>query len=188
VRQHFARLGRFVPCAGLAAQLIPPRSQDVARYKYAAGETALGKSSEKRARPVLRPAFVSSSRSTRRRLWALFHGDAFDPDPVHDASASFGPASWSWQGVFLVILTRAAITICARSVHGRLGRHHSQGRSIVLQSLEVSHRQQPDRRVPFSITVTARDPRVLVSGFTGAVRVRELTSFGEGRITPSTGP
>ena len=61
-------------------------------------------------------------------------------------------------------------------------------RSIVLQSLEFSTiAKSQTAGVPMSITITGRDPNgVLVSGFTGAVRLRELTSFGEGRITPSS--
>jgi len=110
-----------------------------------------------------------------------------------DASASLpAPAQLvAGTGVFLVILNAGGnFTIYAHDQSdGTIGDGtSSQVRSIVLQSLEVSAiAKHQTAGVPFSITVTGRDPNgVLVSGFTGTVRLRELTSFGEGRITPST--
>jgi hypothetical protein len=110
-----------------------------------------------------------------------------------DASASLpAPAQLvAGTGVFLVILNAGGnFTIYA---HDQSDVTIPDGasslvRSIVLQSLEFSNIAKHETAgTPFSITVTARDPNgVLVSGFTGAVRLRELTSFGEGRITPST--
>ena len=61
-------------------------------------------------------------------------------------------------------------------------------RSIVLQSLEFSNiTRNQTAGVPISATITARDPNGdLVSGFSGTVRLRQLTSFGEGRVSPVT--
>jgi hypothetical protein len=61
-------------------------------------------------------------------------------------------------------------------------------RSIVLQSLQFSSIPRAQTAgVPISVTITARDPNGdVVTGFGGAVRLRELTSFGEGRITPAS--
>jgi len=60
--------------------------------------------------------------------------------------------------------------------------------SIILQSLEFSSISLSQTAgVPISVTITARDPNgVLVSGFSGNVQLRELTSFGEGRISPAS--
>src|SRR5882672_1536070 len=64
----------------------------------------------------------------------------------------------------------------------------SSVRSIVLQSLEISSiAKDQTAGIPFTITITARDPNgVIVSGFAGALRLRQLTSFGDGRISPSS--
>jgi len=64
----------------------------------------------------------------------------------------------------------------------------SSVRSIVLQSLDIRASQgiRP-AGVPMSVTITALDPNgAVVSGFSGAVRLRELTSFGEGRVSPTS--
>jgi len=60
-------------------------------------------------------------------------------------------------------------------------------RSILLQSLEFSSiAQEQTAGVPFPITITARNPNgELVSGFSGAVRLGQLTSLGAGRIVPA---
>ena len=62
----------------------------------------------------------------------------------------------------------------------------SSVRSIVLQSIEISSiSRNQTAGVPITVTVTARDPNGdVVSGFAGAVRLRQLTSSGEGRISP----
>src|SRR5438874_5166137 len=110
-----------------------------------------------------------------------------------DASASLpAPAQLvAGTGAFLVILNAGGnFTIYAHDLSDVTipDGASSLVRSIVLQSLEFSNIAKHETAgAPFSITITARDPNgVLVSGFTGAVRLRELTSFGEGRITPST--
>jgi hypothetical protein len=57
-----------------------------------------------------------------------------------------------------------------------------------LQRFEFARINQKNQYagVPMEITVGAVDPTGnLVSGFSGAVRLREITSFGEGRIEPS---
>ena len=61
-------------------------------------------------------------------------------------------------------------------------------RSIVLQTFAFSNiPKNQGAGTPLSLTITARDPDgQQVSGFSGNVRLRQLTSFGEGRITPST--
>ena len=59
--------------------------------------------------------------------------------------------------------------------------------SLVLQTFDFGsiYRIQ-DVGTSFSISITARTPTgALVSGFNGAVRLREITSFGEGRVSPS---
>jgi hypothetical protein len=60
-------------------------------------------------------------------------------------------------------------------------------RSIILQSLEFgSIPRSQTAGVPIATTITARDPNGdVVSGFSGAVRLRELTSFGDGRVSPT---
>jgi hypothetical protein len=58
--------------------------------------------------------------------------------------------------------------------------------SLVLSGFDISSiGKRQDAGTPVTVTITARDPRgALVSGFTGAVNLRELTSFGEGRVAP----
>jgi hypothetical protein len=61
--------------------------------------------------------------------------------------------------------------------------------TIVLQSFAFSSISQKNQNAgqPMSITITARGPGgVLVSGYDGPVRLREITSLGEGRIAPDS--
>jgi hypothetical protein len=61
--------------------------------------------------------------------------------------------------------------------------------TIVLQSFAFSSISQKNQNAgqPMTITVTARGPGgVLVSGYDGPVRFREITSLGEGRIAPDS--
>src|SRR5262245_27351285 len=61
--------------------------------------------------------------------------------------------------------------------------------SIVLQSFAFSNISQKNQYAgqPMTITITARGPGgVLVSGYDGPVRFREITSLGEGRILPDS--
>jgi len=61
--------------------------------------------------------------------------------------------------------------------------------SLVLQSFTFSVINQKNQYagVPMSITVTARDPAGnLVSGYNGPVRLKEITSFGDGRVSPDS--
>jgi flagellar hook capping protein FlgD/Big-like domain-containing protein len=64
----------------------------------------------------------------------------------------------------------------------------SSVRSIVLQSLEFSNIPRDQTAgTAFSASITARDPNGdLVSGFTGTVLLSEVTSFGAGRISPTS--
>ena len=64
----------------------------------------------------------------------------------------------------------------------------SSVRSIILQSLEFSNISNSQTAgVAFATTITAKDPNGdIVSGFSGSVNLRELTSFGTGRISPTT--
>jgi hypothetical protein len=110
-----------------------------------------------------------------------------------DASASLPAAAQldSGTGDFLVILNAGGdFTIFAHDqTDGTIPDGTSSPvRSIVLQSLEISSiSRNQTAGVPVSITITARDPNGdLVSGFSGSVRLRQLTSFGEGRISPSS--
>lgn len=61
-------------------------------------------------------------------------------------------------------------------------------RSFVIQSLEISTvTQAQNAGVPFPISVTARNPNgELVSGFSGVVRLGQMTSLGAGRIAPTS--
>jgi hypothetical protein len=61
-------------------------------------------------------------------------------------------------------------------------------RSIVLQRLDFANIPGSQTAgISFPATITARDPNGdPVSGFTGTVLLRELTSFGQGRITPTS--
>jgi hypothetical protein len=61
--------------------------------------------------------------------------------------------------------------------------------SIVLQSFAFSSITQKNQYAgqPLTITITARDPGgVLVSGYDGPARLKEITSLGEGRIAPDS--
>ncbi len=61
--------------------------------------------------------------------------------------------------------------------------------SLVLQSFTFSTINQKNQNagVPMSITVTARDPGGnVVSGYAGQVKLKEITSYGDGRISPET--
>ena len=64
----------------------------------------------------------------------------------------------------------------------------SSVRSIVLQSLEISNISRDQTAgVPIPVTITARDPNGdVVSGFSGTSLLSQLTSFGQGRITPAS--
>jgi hypothetical protein len=110
-----------------------------------------------------------------------------------DASASL-PAATQLQGgtgQFLVILNSGGdFTIFARDevdVTVTDGASSSL-RSIVLQTFAFSNiLTDQSAGVSFSLTISARDASgELVSGFSGEVRLRQLTTFGEGRISPST--
>ena len=60
--------------------------------------------------------------------------------------------------------------------------------SIVLQSLDISSiSKNQTAGLSINVTLTARDPNgAIVSGFAGIVSLKELTSFGDGRVTPAT--
>ena len=64
----------------------------------------------------------------------------------------------------------------------------SSVRSIVLQSFGFSSiSKNQTAGSPIAVTITALDPNgAVVSGFAGTVRLREFTSFGEGRISPAS--
>ncbi len=58
----------------------------------------------------------------------------------------------------------------------------------VLDGFEFSRISQKNQYagVPMSITLTARDPNGnVVTGYSGPVSLREITSYGEGRVSPS---
>lgn len=110
-----------------------------------------------------------------------------------DASASL-PASAQLAGgtgQFMVILNAGGdFTVMARdetdvTVADGVS---SPVRSIVLQTFAfTSIPKDQTAGVPLTVSITARDPGgEVVSGFSGNVRLRQMTSFGEGRITPST--
>jgi hypothetical protein len=59
--------------------------------------------------------------------------------------------------------------------------------ALVLSGFEFSRINQKNQNagVPMTITLTAKDPNGgTVTGYSGSVRLKELTSFGEGRISP----
>ncbi len=62
-------------------------------------------------------------------------------------------------------------------------------RCYVLDSFTFSVINQKNQYagIPMDITITARDPAgSVVSGYTGPVSLKEITSFGDGRISPSS--
>jgi hypothetical protein len=110
-----------------------------------------------------------------------------------DASASLPAAAQlaGGTGDFLVILNAGGnFTISAHDqTDGTIPFGTSSSvRSIVLQSLEfTSISRNQIAGVPISVTITARDPNGdLVSGFSGSAQLRQLTSFGAGRISPAS--
>jgi hypothetical protein len=59
--------------------------------------------------------------------------------------------------------------------------------SLVLQGFEFSRITQKNQYAgtPMTVSLDARDPNGnLVSGFSGTVRLREITSYGDGRVSP----
>jgi hypothetical protein len=65
----------------------------------------------------------------------------------------------------------------------------AQIQSLVLQGFEFSRITQKNQYAgtPMTVTLYARDPNGgLVSGYSGQVRLREITSFGDGRVSPET--
>ena len=159
------------------------------------GETAApGTSSGKTGSPQAQTAGVPFFVTVRAcdASWALV------PSVTHsiqilcsDASASLpAPAQLvAGTGDFLVIMNAGGnFTIYAHDQSDVTipDGPSSSVRSIVLQSLEISNiATNRTAGVSFSITITARDPNGdVVSGFSGSVRLRQLTSFGEGRVSP----
>ena len=161
------------------------------------GETAApGTPSGKTGSPAAQTAGIPFYMTVRAcdASWALV------PTVTHsiqilcsDASASLPAAAQlvGGTGDFLVILNAGGnFTIYA---HDQSDVTIPDGpsslvRSIVLQSLEFSTiPRDQNAGVSISATITARDPNGdLVSGFSGTVQLRQLTSFGDGRITPAT--
>jgi hypothetical protein len=110
-----------------------------------------------------------------------------------DASASLPPAAQlvGGTGDFLVILNAGGnFTVYAHDQTDVTIPDGSSSlvRSIVLQSLEIANiSRDQNAGVAISTTITARDPNGdLVGGFSGSVQLRQLTSFGEGRIVPAS--
>jgi hypothetical protein len=61
--------------------------------------------------------------------------------------------------------------------------------SLVLQGFEFSRVTQKNQYagVPMTVSLYARDPNGnLVTGFSGSVRLRQITSYGDGRTSPET--
>jgi hypothetical protein len=110
-----------------------------------------------------------------------------------DASASLPAAAQLVNGTgnFLVILNAdGTFTIFA---HDQTDVTIPDGgsspvRSLVIHRLEFSNVPQAQTAgVPFAISIAARNPNgELVSGFSGTVRLRQATSLGAGRISPTT--
>ena len=62
-------------------------------------------------------------------------------------------------------------------------------RSLVLEGFEFSRITQKNQYAgtPMTITVIARDPNgAQVTGYNGPVRIKEVTSYGDGRVSPET--
>jgi len=62
-------------------------------------------------------------------------------------------------------------------------------RSLVLQGFEFARITQKNQYAgsPMGTTVTARDPAGnVVTGYSGAVRLEQITSYGDGRVSPET--
>ncbi|HEY6194949.1 MAG TPA: hypothetical protein VI504_07910 [Candidatus Eisenbacteria bacterium] len=61
--------------------------------------------------------------------------------------------------------------------------------TLVIQSFTFSTINQKNQTVgvPFTVTLTARDANgALVSGYSGWVRLKEITSYGDGRVLPDS--
>ena len=110
-----------------------------------------------------------------------------------DASASLPAAAQlvGGTGDFLVILNAGGnFTVYAHDQSDVTipDGASSAVRSIVLQSLEISNiARNQTAGVAIAATITARDPNGdVVTGFSGNVQLDQLTSFGQGRISPAT--
>ena len=194
-----ARAGAWVALV-LAAQLVaaPAIAGPFARLQVLLpGETAApGTPSGKTGTPSAQTAGIPFTITVRAcdTSWALV------PTVTHsiqilcsDASASLPAAAQlvGGTGDFLVILNAGGtFTIYAHDQSDVTipDGPSSPVRSMVLQSLEISNiPRNQSAGVAFATTITARDPNgEVVSGFSGTVRLRQLTSFGEGRISLAT--
>jgi hypothetical protein len=108
-----------------------------------------------------------------------------------DQSADLPPPSQltDGQGTFTVTLNAAGmITIFAHDLNDATIPDAASPavRVFVMRGFQftaIARNQDVGRPIP--LTLTARDPNGnLVSGFSGSVALREITSFGEGRIVP----
>ena len=161
------------------------------------GESAApGTSSGKTGSPAAQTAGIPFTVTVRAcdASWALV------PSVTHsiqilssDASASLPAAAQlvGGTGSYLVILNAGGnFTI---SAHDQSDITIPDGpsslvRSIVLQSLEFSTiPRDQNAGAAFATSITARDPNGdVVTGFSGSVQLKELTSFGDGRISPAS--
>jgi hypothetical protein len=194
---HVARMGAWIALV-LAVQLEPAIAGPFSRLQVLLpGETAApGTSSGRTGTPVPQTAGIPFHVTVRAcdDNWDLA------PTVTHsirilctDASASLPAAAQliGGTGDFLVILNAGGdFTIFA---HDQTDATIPDGasslvRSVVLQSLEISGiSRNQTAGVAIAIAITARDPNgELVSGFSGSVRLRQLTSSGEGRISPAS--
>ena len=194
-----ARAGAWVALA-LAVQLsaAPAMAGPFSRLQVLLpGETAApGTSSGKTGSPAAQTAGIPFYVTVRAcdSSWELV------PTVTHtirvlcsDASASL-PAQAQLvggTGDFLVILNAGGtFTIFAHDQSDVTIPDGSSSpvRSIVLQSLEFSNIPRSQTAgVPIAVTITAKDPNGdVVSGFSGSVQLRELTSYGVGRISPTS--
>ena len=111
-----------------------------------------------------------------------------------DASATLPGAAQLVSGVKTFSITLNAAGTFTVFAHDETDNTIPDGTSAsvtaqVLGSFTFSNISQKNQYagVPMSLTVTARDPGgAVVTGYTGAVRLREITSYGEGRISPTS--
>ena len=110
-----------------------------------------------------------------------------------DASATLPGAAQLVSGLKTFTITMNAAGTFTVFAHDESDNTIPDGTSAgvqvqVLNSFTFSNISQKNQYagVPMSLSVTARDPGgAVVTGYTGSVRLREITSFGEGRIVPA---
>ena len=111
-----------------------------------------------------------------------------------DASATLPPAAQLQAGVRVFSLTFNAGGTFTVYAHDQTDNTIPDGastavRSLVLQGFAFSRITQKNQYAgsAMTVTVTAQDPNGnMVTGYSGDVSLKEITSFGDGRVSPAT--